>query len=125
MKNTLALLATLAFLGLHGLALAAGDPVEGEKLIEEIKCGKCHKLTEQNFVGPGWKGVTKRRSEGWLKKWLSDPQATWEENDEETQALRNWKDGRTTAKKTNMKIRKLSPEEVEHIIAFLEKNDAE
>src|SRR4051812_34063000 len=34
---------------------------EGES-IAQTKCLSCHKLTEEKLVGPGWKGVTARRT---------------------------------------------------------------
>src|SRR5690242_5309367 len=39
-----------------------------EKMIAEgqnvynLKCSSCHKLTDEKLVGPGWKGVTDRRT---------------------------------------------------------------
>ncbi|VAX25007.1 hypothetical protein MNBD_NITROSPINAE02-261 [hydrothermal vent metagenome] len=110
--------------GLAGTALA-GDPGKGEEIFKgKRKCKTCHKLTAKKKVGPGLKGVTDRRSEGWLKKWLTNPQATWVENDAETQKLKEWKKGRKKAKKTTMKFKlPLSPTDVEDVIAFLKKND--
>lgn len=40
--------------------------VEGGKKIYELKCQPCHKLTEEKLVGPGWKGVTQRRTPVWI-----------------------------------------------------------
>tara|TARA_B100001964_G_scaffold144619_1_gene159280 strand:+ start:557 stop:793 length:237 start_codon:yes stop_codon:yes gene_type:complete len=78
------MLALLIVLVSTGMAAGAGDAVNGAKLWKMKKCNNCHKLTEKKKVGPGVKGVTKKRSEGWQTKWLKDPQATWEENDAET-----------------------------------------
>ena len=36
------------------------------KNIYEVKCGSCHKLTDERVVGPGWKGVTDRRTPEWI-----------------------------------------------------------
>ena len=118
-----------------GTALAGGDAAKGEVIFKKgtakvalngkkvnNKCKTCHKLTEKKKVGPGLKGVTKRRSEAWLVKWLSDPQKTWKENDKETQDLKKWKKGRDKKPKTAMKI-KLTSEQVADVIAFLKKND--
>ncbi|VAX19984.1 hypothetical protein MNBD_NITROSPINAE04-2713 [hydrothermal vent metagenome] len=108
------------------VAVAGGDAASGEKLFNSktFKCKACHKLTGKNKVGPGLKGVTSKRSEGWLTQWLSDPKKTWDENNAETQEMRKWKKGRDKAKKTNMKMRKNpSGQEVMDIIAFLKKND--
>ncbi|MDH5511279.1 MAG: c-type cytochrome [Nitrospinota bacterium] len=115
---------TVALL-LPGFALAAGDSASGERLFTEKKCHLCHNLTEKRKVGPGLKGDTKRHSEEWLTKWLSDPQKTWEENDTETQQLKQWAAGRDSDRKTRMKIKKLTEQEIADLIAFLKKNDEE
>ena len=107
-----------------GMAAGGGNSSNGEKLWKSRKCNICHKLTEKKKVGPGVKGVTKKRSEGWLVKWLKDPQTTWEENDAETRDLRKWKKGLEKAKKTKMKVKKkLTDQEVADLIAFMKKND--
>lgn len=118
-----AMLITFSF---SASAIAGGDAASGEKLFNSkvYKCKVCHKLTEKKKVGPGLKGVTSRRSEEWLTKWLTDPKKIWEENDAETQEMRKWKKGRDKAKKTKMRMKKNpSGQEVADIIAFLKKND--
>ena len=40
--------------------------VDKGKAVYEVKCGSCHKLTEEKLVGPGWKGVTDRRKPEWI-----------------------------------------------------------
>lgn len=43
-----------------------------EKMVAEgkneydVKCASCHKLTDERLVGPGWKGVTDRRTPEWI-----------------------------------------------------------
>ena len=34
--------------------------------IYDLKCSACHKLTDQRVVGPGFKGVTERRTPEWI-----------------------------------------------------------
>ncbi len=36
------------------------------KGIYDMKCGSCHRLTNEKLVGPGWKGVTERRKPEWI-----------------------------------------------------------
>ena len=36
------------------------------KSIYDVKCSACHKLTGEKLVGPGWQGLTKRRSPDWI-----------------------------------------------------------
>ena len=53
------------------------------KSIYDVKCQACHKLTDEKLVGPGWKGVTTRRSPDWIMNMITnvdmmlekDPQA--------------------------------------------------
>lgn len=100
----------------------AGDAAKGEDYYGK-KCKACHKLDEKASVGPGLKGVTARRTEAWLTKWLTDSQKTWEENDAETKELRKWKPGKDTAPKTSMVVKPApTPEEAADVIAFLKKN---
>ena len=42
------------------------------KAIYELKCQSCHKLTEEKLVGPGWKGVTERRTPVWILNMITN-----------------------------------------------------
>lgn len=57
---------------------AAAEPsakvVAGQKTFE-TKCIACHTIGQGDRTGPDLRGVTKRRSPEWLKKWLKDPVA--------------------------------------------------
>lgn len=53
---------------------AAGNPEKGKQIFKK-KCKACHRLTDSKFVGPGLAGVTERRSEEWMHKWLTHPKA--------------------------------------------------
>jgi mono/diheme cytochrome c family protein len=53
-------------------ALDVAKAESGAK-ISEVKCSSCHKLTEERLVGPGWKGVTKRRKAEWIMNFISNP----------------------------------------------------
>jgi mono/diheme cytochrome c family protein len=48
---------------------------ENGKLISETKCASCHKFSSERLVGPGWKGVTKRRKHYWLMNFITNPDA--------------------------------------------------
>jgi len=39
---------------------------EAGNKIYNVKCGACHKLTDEKLVGPGWKGVTDRHAAEWI-----------------------------------------------------------
>lgn len=43
------------------------------KAIAATKCNSCHKMTDERLVGPGWKGVTERRTLPWLMNFITNP----------------------------------------------------
>lgn len=45
--------------------------VAGEK-VYEVKCGSCHKLSDERLVGPGWMGVTGRRTPEWIMNFVTN-----------------------------------------------------
>jgi nitrite reductase (NO-forming) len=49
------------------------DAVQG-KLAFESKCLACHSVGQGKKLGPDVAGVTKRRSDEWLTKWLKSPE---------------------------------------------------
>jgi nitrite reductase (NO-forming) len=49
------------------------DAAQG-KLDFESKCLACHTVGGGDKVGPDLAGVTKRRSDGWLARWLKEPE---------------------------------------------------
>ena len=55
-----------------GASLDAAMAGEGEK-IYGVKCQSCHKLTDEKLVGPGWKGVTARRTSEWIMNFITNP----------------------------------------------------
>src|SRR4051812_23913623 len=42
------------------------------KGIFDLKCSSCHKLTDEKLVGPGWKGVTHRRTAEWVMNFVTN-----------------------------------------------------
>ena len=42
------------------------------KSVYEVKCASCHKLTDEKVVGPGWKGVTDRRTPEWIMNFVTN-----------------------------------------------------
>jgi cytochrome c2 len=46
---------------------------EGKELFQSKGCTGCHTIGKGKLVGPDLKGVTQRRSEDWLKKWIKSP----------------------------------------------------
>lgn len=40
--------------------------------VYSVKCSSCHKLSDEKLVGPGWKGVTDRRTPEWIMNFLTN-----------------------------------------------------
>ena len=40
--------------------------------IYQSRCFACHKLTNELLVGPGWFGVTNRRTPEWIMNWITN-----------------------------------------------------
>ena len=51
------------------------DWVTTGQRIYELKCQACHRLNEEKLVGPGWKGLTKRRTPVWIMNMICNTQA--------------------------------------------------
>jgi cytochrome c551/c552 len=47
---------------------------ETGKGVYDMKCGSCHRLTDEKLVGPGWKGVTSRRKPEWIMNFTTNPE---------------------------------------------------
>lgn len=125
--KTVSLLATglivALVVALGSTAWAAGNSDNGMGIfLGKGKCKTCHDLGATKKVGPGLKGVTTRHSEDWLKKWLADPQGTWEGNDPETEGLKRMAK-RSDKSHTPMHPPKFTDQEIEDIIAYLRLND--
>ena len=55
------------------------ETVQG-KLAFESKCLACHSVGEGRKLGPDIAGVTKRRSDAWLARWLEEPDKMLEDD---------------------------------------------
>lgn len=53
-------------------ALDAAMATKGEA-IAGTKCFSCHKITDEKLVGPGWKGVTQRKTPFWIMNFITNP----------------------------------------------------
>lgn len=63
-------------LGKHeNIDISKFDPAMAEsgKKIAEVKCTSCHKPTDEKLVGPGWKGVTLRKTPAWIMNFITNP----------------------------------------------------
>lgn len=83
--------------------------------ISGVKCGSCHKYTDEKLVGPGWKDVTKRRTGEWIMNFITNPDPMLDK-DPEAQAM-------LELCLVRMPNQSLSDDEARQILEFMRKND--
>lgn len=83
--------------------------------ISSTKCTSCHKLTDEKLVGPGWKGVTERRTLHWLMNFITNPDPMIDK-DPAVQA-------QLELCLVRMPNQNLSEEEARQVVEFMRKND--
>jgi mono/diheme cytochrome c family protein len=86
---------------------------EGKKLYEANNCGSCHAL-DKKVVGPALRGVTERRSEEWLIKWIRNNEAFRKSGDADANAIFKEYGGAAMNIFEN-----LSPDQVKHILEYI------
>jgi hypothetical protein len=86
----------------------------GEKVVG-VKCASCHKMTEEKLVGPGWKGVTERRTPVWIMNFITNPNPMIDK-DPQLQA-------QLEICLVRMPNQNLVDEEARQILEFMRKND--
>lgn len=59
---------------------------DGAKIFKQ-NCSACHTVTDAKLVGPGLKGITTKRKEGWLLKWIKDSPALIKSGDADAKAI--------------------------------------
>lgn len=87
----------------------AGETASG------VKCGSCHKYTDEKLVGPGWKGVTTRRTPEWIMNFITNPDPMLDK-DPEAQAM-------LEICLVRMPNQSLTDEEARQLLEFMRKND--
>lgn len=97
-----------------GATLDAALAGEGEK-VSGVKCASCHKYTDERLVGPGWKGVTERRTPVWLMNFITNPDPMIDK-DPEVQA-------QLELCLVRMPNQGLTDDEARKILEFMRKND--
>lgn len=80
-----------------------------------VKCGACHKLSDERLVGPGFKGVTERRTAVWILNFLTNTDAMID-LDPELQA-------QLELCMVRMPNQNLTDDETRSIYEFMRKND--
>lgn len=72
--------------------LLTGGPAQAQKsgkAIYEGRCAACHKISNQDLVGPGLANVNKRREQEWLIKFIKNSQKLIQGGDELANKLYN------------------------------------
>ncbi len=81
----------------------------------DVKCGSCHKLTDEKLVGPGWKGVTARHKPEWIMNFVTN-----------VDEMLN-KDPKAQAQLeiclVRMPNQNLTDDDARHVLEFMRKND--
>lgn len=88
----------------------------GEKIYDS-KCLSCHKLTDEKLVGPGWKGVTKRRTPVWIMNMIINVEMMLDEDPEAQLMLEQCL--------VRMPNQNITEEEGRQLIEFMRHNDGE
>lgn len=85
--------------------------------IYQSKCLACHKLTNELLVGPGWYGVTKRRTPEWIMNWITNTKVMLDK-DQAAQAD-------MVICLIRMPNQDLTDEQARQVLEFMRKNDGE
>jgi cytochrome c len=93
------------------------DMVKGGQNIFDLKCNACHRLTSEKLVGPGWAGVTKRRTPTWIMNMITNVDMMLEKDPEAQKLLELCL--------VRMPNQNVSKEQARDIIEFMRKNDGE
>ena len=87
---------------------------KGEE-VSNVKCISCHKLSDERLVGPGWKGVTQRRTPQWIMNFITNPDPMIDK-DPEVQA-------QLEICLVRMPNQGLSDDDARNILEFMRQND--
>lgn len=90
--------------------------IAGGKTVYEVKCAACHKLTDEKLVGPGWKGITKKKSPEWIMNFVSNTDEMIDK-DPHAQAM-------LAVCMVRMPNQHLSDEETRDVFEFMRNNDS-
>ncbi len=83
--------------------------------VQAVKCGSCHKTTEEKLVGPGWKGVTKRRTPEWIMNFITNPDPMIDKDPEVQSQLEICL--------VRMPNQSLTDDDARNLLEFMRKND--
>ena len=89
--------------------------VKQGETVYDVKCASCHKLSDEKLVGPGWKGVTDRRTPEWIMNFVTNTEEMLDK-DAEAQAM-------LEICMVRMPNQNLSDEDARAVLEFMRKND--
>lgn len=98
------------------------DPLDEEmiksgQMIFDMKCASCHKLSDEKVVGPGWAGITNKRTPEWIMNMITNVDMMLAE-DPQAQAL-------LEECLVRMPNQNVSVTDARSILEFMRKNDME
>ena len=97
-----------------GATLDQAMAAKGEE-VSGVKCTSCHKMTDEKLVGPGWKGVTERRTPQWIMNFITNPDPMIDK-DPEVQA-------QLEICLVRMPNQNLTDDDARNILEFMREND--
>jgi hypothetical protein len=83
--------------------------------IYDVKCSSCHKLSEEKLVGPGWKGVTDRRTPEWIMNFVTNTDEMMEKDTAAQHMLE--------VCLVKMPNQNLTEEDARSVLEYMRKND--
>ena len=89
--------------------------VAAGKSVYDVKCASCHKMTDEKLVGPGWKGVTDRRTPEWVMNFVTNVDEMIEKDPEAQKMLEECL--------VRMPNQNLSETDARATLEFMRKND--
>ena len=85
------------------------------KVVYDVKCQSCHKLNNEKVVGPGWAGVTDRRTPEWIMNFVTNVDEMIEKDTAAQKMLEECL--------VRMPNQNLSDAEARSVLEFMRKND--
>ncbi len=112
-NKTLTLILAIIFSLFFSMSLLADE--KGKEIYTNKGCVACHTIGNGKLSGPDLLGVTKRREEQWLKKWLKSPDTMIYTDPIAKEMLKEFY--------VPMPNLGLTDEEIEQLIIYFKKND--
>lgn len=89
--------------------------VEKGRTIYNQKCVACHKLDDVKIVGPGWRGITRKRTAAWIMNYLTNTDEMIDTDPELKQLI--------ASGSPRMPDQNLTDDEARAILEFMRQND--